>query len=315
MLVYFGYPQAHENDAERAVGAGLALVKGIGQLTPPEASRSSARWNRHRVGGRRRSYWLGRGARAGDSGRDTNLAARLQGLGIRRSDHCGWNAAPPRRLFELSGLAVHAQGLRQPVPAWRVRGEGRAESRFEALHGTRLTPLVGRGEELELVLSRWRQAKEDSGQVALILGEPGIGKSRLVTALRERLQVESKASVSYACSPHHVHSALFPFIAQLERSAGFAPDDFWERRLNRLELLLRKPWRSRALSSRFRRCARYPIGARDAIATMSPLQKKGLLFRTFLGRSTGWRRAARCLWCSKTRTGSTRHRGALGPNR
>ena len=104
-------------------------------------------------------------------------------------------------------------------------GEGKAESRFEALHGTRVTPLVGRDEELDLVLSRWRQAKEGDGHVALISGEPGIGKSRLVLALRDRLQGESKASLSYACSPHHANSALFPFITQLERAAGFAPDD------------------------------------------------------------------------------------------
>ena len=173
--------------------------------------------------------------------------------------------------------------------AWRVRGEGRAESRFEALHGTQLTPLVGRGEELELVLSRWRQAKEGSGHVALILGEPGIGKSRLVLALRERLQVEPKASVSYACSPHHIHSALFPFIAQLERSAGFAPDDSWEARLNQLESLLRETV-TEPSAERWRflpMLLGIPIGPRDAIATMSPLQKKGLLFRTFLAQLEG----------------------------
>ena len=178
----------------------------------------------------------------GIAGETPNLAARLQGLA---EPGAVIIADGTRRLvgdlFELSGLTPSAlKGFAEPVRAWRVLGEGHAESRFEALHGTRLTPLVGRGEELELVLSRWRQAKEGSGQVALISGEPGIGKSRLVLSLGERLHDEPKATVSYACSPHHVHSALFPFIAQLERSAGFSPTDSSEARLSRLESLLRE---------------------------------------------------------------------------
>src|SRR5205814_3186802 len=132
-------------------------------------------------------------------------------------------------LFELKKLTPAVfKGFTEPVQAWRALGETHAESRFDALHGTRPTPLVGRGEEFELVLSRWRQAMEGGGQVALISGEPGIGKSRLVLALRERLHNEPKATISYACSPHHVHSALFPFIAQLERSVGFSPPHSWE---------------------------------------------------------------------------------------
>src|SRR5258708_17965945 len=121
----------------------------------------------------------------------------------------------------------------------RVIGEGKAESRFEALHGTRVTPLVGRDEELDLVLSRWRHVKEGGGHVALISGEPGIGKSRLVLALREWLQGESKALLSYACSPHHANSALFPFVTQLERAAAFAPHDSPEARLDKLESLFK----------------------------------------------------------------------------
>ena len=243
VLVYFGYPQAHEDDAERAVRAGLALVKSIGQLNTAGGEPLNARVGIATglvvVGD---LIGSGEAQERGIAGETPNLAARLQELA---ESGAVIIADGTRRLlgdlFELSGLALSPlKGFAEPVRAWRVLGEGRAESRFEALHGTRLTPLVGRGEELELVLSRWRQAKEDSGQVALISGEPGIGKSRLVLALRERLQGEPKASVSYACSPHHVHSALFPFVAQLERSAGFSPDDSWEARLNRLESLLRE---------------------------------------------------------------------------
>ena len=227
VLVYFGYPQAHEDDAERAVRAGLSLVKSIGQLDTaggePLNVRVGIATGLVVVGD---LIGSGEAQERGIAGETPNLAARLQGLA---EPGAVIIADGTRRLvgdlFELSGLTPSAlKGFAEPVRAWRVLGEGHAESRFEALHGTRLTPLVGRGEELDLVLSRWQQAKEGSGQVALISGEPGIGKSRLVLSLRERLHDEPKATVSYACSPHHVHSALFPFIAQLERSAGFSPD-------------------------------------------------------------------------------------------
>jgi class 3 adenylate cyclase/predicted ATPase len=287
VLAYFGYPQAHENDAERAVRAGLALVKGIGQLTAggePLNARVGIATGLVVVGD---LIGSGEPQERGIAGETPNLAARLQELAEPGTVII---AEGTRRLlgdlFDLTAPAPSMlKGFAKPVRIWRVRGEGRSESRFEALHGTRLTPLVGRDEELELVLSRWRQVTAGSGQVALIFGEPGIGKSRLVLALRERLQVEPKASVNYACSPHHVHSALFPFIAQLERSAGFLPDDSCEVRLNRLESFLREtaaePSAELAL---FADVIGIPIGTRDAIALMSPLQKKGLLFRTFLGQ-------------------------------
>ena len=288
-LVYFGYPQAHEDDAERAVRAGLELVKSIGQLTHRRRRAAQrAHWDRHRVGGRRRSYWLRRVAGAGIAGETPNLAARLQ----ERAEAGAVVLSDGTRrllgdLFELTKLTPSAlKGFTEPVQAWRALGEGHAESRFEALHGTRLTPLVGRGEELELVLSRWRQAKEGGGQVALISGEPGIGKSRLVLALRERLHDEPKATVSYACSPHHVHSALFPFVAQLERSAGLSSTHSWEARLNQLESLLRETVTEPgdAVVALFAELLGIPTGIPEAIAAMSPLQKKGLLFRTFLAQ-------------------------------
>jgi tetratricopeptide (TPR) repeat protein len=166
-----------------------------------------------------------------------------------------------------------------------VIGEGRAESRFEALHGTRLTPLVGRDEELDLVLSCWRQVKDGGGHVALVSGEPGIGKSRLVLALRERLHGESKTSLSFACSPHHANSALFPFVTQLERAAGFAPDDAPEARLDKLHSLLQeKAARPDNAVALFADLLGIHIGSRHALAAMSPLQKKGLLFSAFLAR-------------------------------
>jgi class 3 adenylate cyclase/tetratricopeptide (TPR) repeat protein len=289
-LIYFGYPQAREDDAERAVRAGLALVEGISELTA-----AGERLGAHvgiasglvvigdLVG-------VGEARECGIAGETPNLAARLQGLA---ESGAVVIAETTRRilgdLFELSPLAPSSlKGFAEPVLAWRVIGEGRAESRFEALHGTRVTPLVGREEELDLVLSRWRQVKEGGGHVALISGEPGIGKSRLVLALRERLHGESKALLSYACSPHHANSALFPFVTQLERAAGFAPDDAPEARLDKLESLFQEtaagPDNVVAL---FADLLGIHIGSRQALAAMSSLQKKGLLFSAFLAQLEG----------------------------
>jgi class 3 adenylate cyclase/predicted ATPase len=289
-LIYFGYPQAHEDDAERAVRAGLALVDGVSELRA-DGDRLNARIGIATglvvVGD---LLGVGEAQERGIAGETPNLAARLQELAEAGAVVIAYNT---RRLvgdlFELSTLApCSLKGFAEPVQAWRVIGEGKAESRFEALHGTRVTPLVGRDEELDLVLSRWRQIKEGGGHVALISGEPGIGKSRLVLALRERLQGESKASLSYACSPHHVNSALFPFVTQLERAAGFAPDDAWDTRLDKLESLIHKtaetPNNAAAL---FADLLGIPIGSRPPLAAMSSLQKKGLLFRAFLAQLEG----------------------------
>ena len=135
-------------------------------------------------------------------------------------------------LFELADLGpLRLKGFAEPLSAWRVEGEGRAEGRFEALHGQHLTPLVGREQELAILLERWAWAKDGDGQVVLLAGEPGIGKSRLLRALRQELSGEPRLTLSHFCSPYHTNSALHPIIAQLERAAGFARDDEPEARL------------------------------------------------------------------------------------
>ena len=294
VLVYFGYPQAHEDDAERAVRAGLSLVKIIGQLDgsvgEPLNVRVEIATGLVVVGD---LIGSGEAQERGIAGETRNLAARLQGLA---EPGAVVIADGTRRLvgdlFELSALAPSAlKGFAEPVRAWRVLGEGHAESRFQALHGARLTPLVGRREETRpRALALATGEGEGGGQVALISGEPGIGKSRLVLSLSERLRDEPTAIVSYACSPHHVHSALFPFIAQLERSAGSSPADFSEARLSRLESLLRQtgaePGDAVAL---FADLLGIPVGARSAIDAMSPVQRKWLLLRTFLAQLEGRR--------------------------
>src|SRR3984893_4321375 len=225
VLIYFGYPEAHEDDAERAVRAGLAVIDAVGGLATPErlSVRPGAASGLVVVRGQ-----IGAGAaqERGVVGETPNLAARLQAM-----------AAPgvlviaesTRRqigeLFEMEDLGPQPlAGFVEPQRAWRVVGESGVLSRFEALR-SEASPLVGRDEELDLLLRRWQQAKSGEGRVVLVSGEPGIGKSRLPAALLQRLQAEPHTRFRYFCSPYHQDSALHPFIVQLERAAGFARDD------------------------------------------------------------------------------------------
>jgi predicted ATPase len=169
-----------------------------------------------------------------------NLAARLQALaepGAVVISHA------TRRLvgglFELDDLGPQRlKGFAELLVAWRVAGEGRAEGRFEARQTAGLTPLVGREEEIALLLRRWRQAKDGEGQVVLLSGEPGIGKSRLVREVRDRIAGERHLRLSHQCSPYHQTSPLYPLTEHLERAAGFARDDLPKARLDKLETLL-----------------------------------------------------------------------------
>jgi hypothetical protein len=152
-------------------------------------------------------------------------------------------AASTRRwvgeFFQYRDLGdVEVKGIAQPMPAWRILRPSLIASRFEALRGSALTPLVGRDEEVELLLRRWERMKTGDGRVVLISGEPGIGKSRLTVALCERIEPEPHTRSRYFCSSHHQNSALYPFIAQLEHAAGFARDDTVGSKLDKLRALL-----------------------------------------------------------------------------
>ena len=227
VLVYFGYPAAHEHDAEQAVRAGLAILDAVGTLKAASGVTLQAR-----VGIATGLVVVGEQLGTGDTrqrvaiGETPNLAARLQAAAAPGEVVI---AASTRRLvgrmFDCRALGCRSRckGLPQPVEAWQVRGEAAGVSRFEARRAGALSPLVGRQEEIELLLRRWDQAKLGEGRVVLLSGEPGIGKSRIAESLLVRLEGEPHARLRYFCSPHHTHSALYPFIAQLERAAGFEP--------------------------------------------------------------------------------------------
>jgi class 3 adenylate cyclase/predicted ATPase len=238
VLVYFGYPEAHEDDAERAARAGLAVIDAVGELATQEPLnvRIGIATGLVVVGD-----LIGAGAaqERGVVGETPNLAARLQALA--RPGTLVVADSTRRQigmLFEIEDLGPQSlAGFGEPQPAWHVVGESGVVSRFEALRsGT--TPLVGRDEELDLLLRRWQQAKSGEGRVVLVSGDPGIGKSRLTAALSQRIETEPHTRIRYFCSPHDQDSALYPFIGQLERAAGFTRDDTATMKLDKLEALL-----------------------------------------------------------------------------
>jgi class 3 adenylate cyclase/predicted ATPase len=234
VLVYFGYPQAHEDDAERATRCGLALVDRVPQLNQAEELHA-------RVGIATGLVVVGGEVVEHDVAGDTpNLAARLQALA---EPDTVVVAASTRRLtgdlFEYRDLGkIGLKGIAKPVPAWHVLRPSAVASRFEALRGSALAPLIGREEEIKLLLRRWARAQTGEGQVVLISGEPGIGKSRITAELEKRLHAEPHIRLRYFCSPYHQDSALYPSIDQLGRASGFARDDPPVAKLGKLEALL-----------------------------------------------------------------------------
>ena len=239
VLVYFGYPQAHEDDAERAVRAGLELIEAVAGLRSgaPLQARVGIATGLVVVGD-----LIGTGSAQEQAvvGETPNLAARLQSVAEPNTVVIAENTRKLLgNLFELQDLgAREVKGIAEPVGAWAALRASSAEGRFEALHATGLTALVGREEELELLLRRWSKAKTGEGQVVLLSGEAGIGKSRLTAALLERLATEPHTRLRYFCSPQHTDSAFHPIIRQMERAAGMAHDDTAQAKLDKLDALL-----------------------------------------------------------------------------
>jgi len=238
MLAYFGHPQAHEHDIECAVRAGLTLVDAVSRLDGGTGSLQL------RVGVATGPVVVGdlisnRADQQMIIGEAVQLAGALERIA---EPNTVLIAAPTRQLvgnlFNCNDLGqIALDGFREPVPAWRVLGSSGIDSRFEALRAS-TTLLIGRDEELDLLLRRWRQAAKGDGRVVLLSGEPGIGKSRLTVELRERVRPEPHTCLPYFCSPHYQDSTLHAIISQLRGAAGFRRDDTDEQRLDRLEALL-----------------------------------------------------------------------------
>jgi class 3 adenylate cyclase/predicted ATPase len=281
VLVYFGYPRAHEDDAERAVRAGFGAIDAVGRLDVKSTKlqvRVGIATGLVVVGD-----LIGEGSAQEQAvvGETPNLAARLQAL----APAAGLVIAANTRqqigeLFDLKDLGPQQlAGFAGPQRAWQVIGESGEVSRFEALR-SRETPLVGRAEEVELLQRRWEQAKSGEGRVVLITGEPGIGKSRLTAALYERIAGEPHVRLRHFCSPHHQDSALHPFIAQLERAAGFTRDDTVEVKLGKLRTLLAPGSRDDDDIALLSDLLSLPSSAADL--NLSPQRKREKLFEAFL---------------------------------
>ena len=275
VLIYFGYPQAHEYDAERAVRAGLELVAAVSVLKTHALLQT-------RVGIATGLVVVGDLIGSGASqeqaivGETPNLAARLQGVAEPNSVVIAESTLKlVGNLFELGYLgAQNLKGIEGPVRAWAALRPSSVDSRFDALHAGALTELVGREEELELLLRRWSKAKGGEGQVVLLSGEPGIGKSRLTAALLERFAAEPHTRLRYFCSPQHTDSALYPIILQMERAAGFTHDDNTQAKLDKLDALLARSFTPRQDAALLADMLSLPNDGRYPTLELAPQQRR-----------------------------------------
>ncbi len=278
ILAYFGYPRAHEDDAERTVRAALDIAAAVARLKTraqePLSVRIGIATGLVVVGDLGGAGALREHTVVGDT---PSLAARLQALAEPGTVVV---ATSTRRLlgdrFRLRDLGLHkVKGIAEPIAAWAVDGMSASESRFEAVHAAGLADLVGREDEIDFLLKRQRLAWKGEGQIVLISGEPGIGKSRLAAALEERIADEPHTNLRYQCSPHHANSALYPFIAQLERAAGFKADDTSEQRLDKLEAVLAiAASRVQDTAPLFATLLSIPLGDRYPRLALNPAQQR-----------------------------------------
>ncbi len=282
LQVYFGYPSAREDDAERAVRAGLRLIDAVAAL-PPAAGRPLSL-----------SVGIATGLAVIDEHRPSGSLA--VGPACMLAEHRHMLGAPGSVLVasgtkQLLGewFVYHDLGVQKldafadSTPAYRVVGPQARQTRFDALHPRPLTPLIGRQEELEILGRRWARVQPHAGQAVLLCGEAGIGKSRIVQALQERIAGRPHACLYYQCSPHHGSSALSPAVALLERAAHFADDDSATTKLDKLEALLNcygcavaeiAPWLARLLS--------IPTAGRYSSAQPTPQQQKEQTLKALL---------------------------------
>jgi predicted ATPase/class 3 adenylate cyclase len=284
VLAYFGYPQAHEDDAEQATRAGLALVDAVASLRTDPATELQVR-----VGIATGMVVVGDLTGEGSAqeqaviGETPNLAARLQTFAnpgtvlISESTHRLTDGH-----FEFRNIGpVELKGWAEPIPAWQVLGTTEVDSRFEAQHKTRLAPPIGRDEEIEMLLRRWQHARHGEGCAVMLTGEPGIGKSHIALALDERLHAQPHITVRQFCSAHHTNSALYPFIRQLERAARFERGDPPAEKFAKLEALLVRADADRVLLP-LANLLSLPFSERYRIPELSPQKRKEMTLAAFL---------------------------------
>jgi class 3 adenylate cyclase/predicted ATPase len=285
VLIYFGYPQAHEDDAEQAVRTGLELIAAVTALKAPAPLQT-------RIGIATGVVVVGDLIGSGEAqergivGETPNLAARLQGIA---EPNMVVIADGTRKLlgnlFELQDLGPKdLKGIAGPVRAWSALRTSLAEGRFEALHATGLTALIGRQEERELLLRRWSTAKTGEGQVVLLSGEAGIGKSRLTAALLERLASEPHTRLRYFCSPQHTDSAFYPIIGQMERAAGLQRDDTSLAKLGKLDALLAQTSTSKGDMALLAELLSLPNDGRYPALDVSPQQRRQRTLEALTGQ-------------------------------
>ena len=290
-LVYFGYPRAHEDDAERAVRAGLALTASIHALRRPGAAALDVR-----VGIATGLVVVGQIMGEGEAreqdvvGETPNLAARLQGLAA--AGEVIVSEATRRLLggtFELEARGPQTiRGLPEPAPVWAIKRESMNVDRFEAARTETLTPFVGREQDVALLAEHWRDAREGDGRIVLLSGEAGIGKSRALASLRGQIAADAPLAMSFQCSPHHANEAFYPVLGNIWRAAGFSNDEPAAERLDKLEALIARAGLDAASTAPILAALLLiPTGARYAAADFAPSEAKersiGALMALFEG--------------------------------
>jgi DNA-binding winged helix-turn-helix (wHTH) protein/predicted ATPase len=290
VLVLFGYPAAHEHDAERAIHAGLELCAAVRTLRPdadvPMRCRVGIATGMVIVGD---FVGFGEVRDHGIVGDAPDLAARLQVSAQPDTVTIGpttWRLIG--NLFDCRDLgALDTNSDTEPIHRWQVLGESVVASRFEALRGSKLTPLVGRDEEIDLLLRRWARVKAGDGQIMLVSGEAGLGKSRISAAFEERLHGEPHLRLRYFCSPYHQDSALFPVIDQLGRAAGFTRDDPPASKLAKLEALLAPTAPPDEDMAFLADLMSLPASERHPLPNLSPQRKKERTLEALMGQLDG----------------------------